>query len=99
MTLVPWSFPLWQLLTGVSIASLGAFGFVLSRHLIFVYYDEEMRLALPAQPTRPTVAFGRVRGLLRWLARWSGVVFYSLIIFVLWGIAWKLLTATSQRGT
>jgi hypothetical protein len=93
------SFPLWQLLAGVSLAALGALGIVLSRHVIFVYHDEEARLLLAVPPMRSTHVFGERGGLWRWLARWSGVVFYSLIIFVLWGIAWRLLTAASRSGT
>jgi hypothetical protein len=80
----------------VGVISLFALGFVWSRHFIFMHYDDGVKAVLALDAAGSLSSPDRVPEFLSFMARWSGVTLYSLIISGLYAVAARVI-ATSQR--
>ena len=86
----------WLVLTAVWLTSILALGFVWSRHLIYLHYDECVKAALNVAASGYLCGPSRVQPLYSFLARWSGVTLYSLIIVGLFFTAIRLVSVSGH---
>jgi hypothetical protein len=85
------AFSIWLLVAAISLVSFLAMAFVLSRHLIFMHYDQLLKSDLQKATARCLFPVRRVPKLYSLLARWSGVTLYLMIILGLGGTAVRML--------
>jgi hypothetical protein len=85
--------PGWLLISGVSLISVLAAGFVLSRHIIFMRYDESLKAELNSSGVKSPHA--DAPGYAVSFARWSGLSLYILIIVSLWFIAIRMIAVSA----
>jgi len=86
----------WLIHLAVVVVSAVALAFVWSRHLIYVHYDDCAKLMLSeAARTARGTSWTSPAG--AWLARWSGVSLYSLLILGLLVTAISLVARADAR--
>jgi hypothetical protein len=83
---------------GVAITSLAALAFVVSRHLIFVHYDRQLRTLLSAAGNALINVQNSVPACYETVARYSGVLFYTMVITGMALIALKRLGSEDKRN-
>ena len=88
----------WIVQTAVAIISLFALGFVWSRHFIFMRYDDCVKANLASNASGFICPQVHVSEIQIFLARWSGVVLYSLIIIGLYIVASRIIAGSKPAG-
>jgi hypothetical protein len=94
----PTGFRSWVLVAVVLLLSASALLFVWSRHFIFMFYDGCAKTLLEATPYGMQCTTDRARPVMAFLARWSGVTLYSLIIIGLAVAATMMVRAGRPAG-
>ena len=94
-------FQRWVLVSGVSVTSIVALLFIWSRHFIFMHYDDLAKAALGATVSGSPCPPDRVAPYLVFIAAWSGVCLYSLVVIGAATIATRMLfsSPTTIRKT
>jgi hypothetical protein len=88
----------WVLVAVVLLLSAFALLFVWSRHFIFMFYDGCAKMLLESTPYGMQCTADRLHPAMAFLARWSGVTLYSLIIIGLAVAAMMMLRAGRPAG-
>ena len=87
----------WLIHSAVVVVSALALAFVWSRHIIYVHYDDCAKLML-SEASRTVCGPSWASPAGAWLARWSGVTLYSLIIVGLLVTAIRLVATSDEKA-
>ena len=87
----------WIVQTAVATISLFALGFVWSRHLIFMHYDDCLKENLVSNAAGFICSQFHVSQIQLFLARWSGIALYSLIILGLYIVASRIIAGSKPE--
>ena len=86
------------LIAGIAFTSTLALFFIWSRHLIFMHYDGLAKAALGASTPGALCPTDRVAPTLVFIAGWSGVWLYTLVVLGATIIAIRMLSATTNAA-